>query len=76
MVSEFHGAPIAGSTLRSDRHDLHDILLLDSIFGRLRSRKDILCLWSAIEDEVKGGEVWDKIPPELRIDNGWGAKEF
>ena len=33
-------------------------------------------LWSAIEDEVKGGEVGDKVPPELGIDQRGRLKEL
>ena len=30
--------------------------------------ENISCFWSAVEKEVEGGKVGDKIPPQLRID--------
>ena len=38
-------------------------------FKRLNSY-DIRSLWTAIEEEIKGGEVGDKVSPELWVDRG------
>ena len=43
--------------------------------GRLNSNQDIASLWTAIEDQIKGGKVGDKVSPELGVDrNGWLEK--
>lgn len=34
-----------------------------------------MALWPTVEQEVKGGEVVDEIPPKLRVHRGGGCKE-